>query len=244
MYGLTDESFHQAAFIGTALGEDVINELYYRVSELTGSVTSAEMQVVLQEVWRDEVTQELSNQYSLRRTELKQITAVIEDEDGNPRWVFSLLDELVPTPAIGGVISGGPLPTFATANCFKKSGGPAETIYFPNPPVPSIPVEKVFRGRLALGPLGESQTDSPDGNTIIAANIALIQEAVDELLVQEITALEGSCTITLQIPSLVRNGATRTAAAGELTGAFQRAASFRVQEKCGTQNSRKAKNAN
>jgi hypothetical protein len=243
MFDLVDNTMLEVTIHGRALGQDVDNVLHYRVDALEGVVPSENALVAINERWEAEVLPILCAKYTHTLSLIGEISQVVLGPKGQPRFLFGKVDQLAPSlPGTGGIDST-PLPTPITVNATKKSAGTLSTIYYPLAPVPVPPTEKIFRGRIAVGIICESQTDGADGNLLEPGNRTAFSDALNEFLIVPVDITPSDrCDLVLQVASMVRNKAVRTAGSGLRTAAFQLVDEIVVQPNVGTQNSRKAKN--
>lgn len=242
-FNLVDTFFVEVEVRGRAQGQTILNILHYRVINLEGAVESTDALVAVNALWLAEFIPLLHTAYTHQTTFIRTVEDLVLGVEGDPRLVYGFVDERPPSPIPGGGDGSDGLPTYVTVNAYKRSAGTLTTDYHPRVPSPVIPTEKLYKGRVGVGSLGEGVTAPAGGNELTALARTNFQDAVDTLTEIAVDVSPGNrCDLALQILSMFRNGAVRPAAGGLRTMAFQLADSILVQPNVGTQNSRKAKN--
>lgn len=234
---------YQIEVNGEAFGQEVVNVIDYLVPTVTDVVLTEEALAEFRELWRLMVVNSLPTNYRVVTYKMRRY----QNYSGPPAgpWVVTFADEVL---LAGGVADVGGVgtpssPTVITASARKLTGGAATTIYWLDvEPVLPTP-EKAFRGRMGIGPIPEAGTDVSDGNLLDSAYRTALEGRLDDLITLPVVGAGGTSGLVMVVKSELKAGVARQNVAGAETFGLQQVTQIFLNERVGTQLSRKAPNA-
>jgi len=243
MFAMSDNNIYQVTVDATADGQDVQNVLHYVTENEAGSPTSFRALEDFAAVWRASVMPLLHVGYLVERYTIEHLGSLDVTNPEAPEYVWDLFDQIsAPTSDIGAD-TNAPLPTYATANVRKLTGGGGTTVFqFGPPDGPSGP-ERRFRGRIGIGSITEDRTTGAGGNELVGAFITNLEVAVAQLTTINVVNGGDAIDMVMVVLSKIKDGVPRTRAVGTIgVVAYQAIVDLQVATQVGTQNSRKKRN--